>query len=274
MNNENVKIAEENEEILKNKFYVVGKTKFLLEKSLNKMIEGTKIFSKYYPGEREKSLVLPSASGYEPKILVTKEDSFTAAINQIKEYKTSCVLNFASARRPGGGYLTGAPAQEESLCRRSTLYASLEKQMDLYNWSGSNLRRGLYSDWCIFTPNVVIIRDENLELSRPFACSVVTSPAPNRNYALEHGKREEEIERALYGRCELILRVAASQNRRNLVLGAFGCGVFGNDPVVCAKTWQRLLSSRKYGPYFDHVTFAIKTGKSETNYLAFKDMFR
>ena len=210
----------------------------------------------------------------DPRISITKEDSFTAAINQIIEYKSSCVLNFASAKQPGGGYLTGASAQEESLCRRSTLYASLEKQMDLYNWSVKHTRGGLYSDWCILSPNVTIFRNEELNLTwPPYACSVLTSPAPNHDYAVKLGMPEEKIEAALYNRCDLILKVAAANKKRNLVLGAFGCGVFGNDPEICARIWKDLLSKEKYGKHFDHITFAVK-GKNETNYSAFRKVFK
>lgn len=274
MKEENKRIANENLEILKTQSYVCGKTKYLLSKSIERMISGTKVYSNSYK-DGVKISTLISLPKTRPEILITPEDSFAAAANQIINHKTSCVLNFASAKYPGGGFLNGSSAQEEDLCRKSTLYAALSGQEKLYEWSRNNLKNSLYSDWCIYSPNVAIIRNSKLDFMVPLICSVITSPAPNRSAALKNGKVSDlEIDHAMRTRCELILKVAASEKRRNLVLGAFGCGVFGNDPVKVAYLWKDLLSEDKYGKYFKQVVFAIKAGANDDNYKAFKEVFR
>jgi len=269
-----INIANENLEIFKRKEYIVDKTRILLTKSLEKMISNTKIYSNYYRNGINITR-LCDVPKTDPEIIITKQDSFSAAIDQLKNFKTSCVLNFASAKYPGGGFLKGSAVQEEDLCRKSTLYESISRQNELYEWSTKHLRGSLYSDWCIFSPNVVIIRDSNLKLMRPVACTVLTSPAPNRTAALKNKTAtEEDIVIAMKNRCELILKVAAVEKRTNLVLGAFGCGVFGNDPKIVAEIWRDLLKKEKYGKYFKHITFAIKTNKDESNYNAFVKTFK
>ncbi|GAA3694443.1 TIGR02452 family protein [Nonomuraea antimicrobica] len=169
------------------------------------------------------------------------------------------VLNFASARNPGGGYLGGARAQEEDLCRNSLLHPCLLQAPDYYaaHRASSDL---LYSHRVIWSPDVPVHRgDDGRLLDEPYAVSFLTSPAPNAGAALRRdpglGERIRETLRERAGR---VLAVAARHDARRLVLGAWGCGVFRNDPHEVADAFHGHLTG--YGAFsavFDQVVFAV-----------------
>lgn len=167
-------------------------------------------------------------------------------------------LNFASAKNPGGGFLGGAKAQEEDLARCSALYHCVRSQRGYYdaNRAESSL---LYTDHMIYSPRVPFFRDERLDLlDRPFLVGVVTAPAPN---AGEHLRRDSggraAVRETLARRAERVLRVLAHQRQRVLVLGAWGCGVFRNDPAEVAEVFAGLLTTAPYAGAFARVVFAV-----------------
>jgi len=179
-------------------------------------------------------------------------------------------LNFASAKHPGGGFLNGAEAQEENLARSSALYASLTAPpaQGLYGKPKSTL----YTDNLFYSPSCPVFRDDSTGqlLPEPWLCSFITAAAPNAGAARKSGFSEDEIVAALEERADRVLGIAAEQRHRALVLGAWGCGVFKNDPAVVANTFSRLLS-RKYVGCFTYVTFACIG--PETNRAAFHHVF-
>ncbi len=167
-------------------------------------------------------------------------------------------LNFASAKNPGGGFLGGAKAQEEDLARCSALYHCLRSQRAYYEVNRAEPSM-LYTDHVIFAPGVPFFRDERLDLlPRPFCAAIVTAPAPN---AGEHLRRDASghaaIRAALDRRAERVLRVLAHHGQRVLVLGAWGCGVFRNDPAEVAAVFLAWLRAPGYAAAFDRVVFAI-----------------
>ncbi|MEU4120932.1 TIGR02452 family protein [Streptomyces virginiae] len=167
------------------------------------------------------------------------------------------VLNFASARNPGGGYVRGAKAQEEALCRASALYETLLEAPEYYEVHRAEVST-FYTDRVIHSPGVPVFRDDRGELMEsPFLAGFLTSPAPNAGTILrQEPERAAEIPGALARRAELVLEVAASHGYRRLVLGAWGCGVFRNDPAHVAEAFRGLLSGRFAGT-FDRVVFAV-----------------
>ncbi|WP_246002677.1 TIGR02452 family protein [Allorhizocola rhizosphaerae] len=183
-----------------------------------------------------------------PVIEVTRESSLAAA----RRLGSSAVLVFASARRPGGGFLRGAQAQEESIARSSALYACQLTQPGFYRRDYS----GLYTDDVIYSPRVPVFRDDSgALLDTAYTASMLTCAAPNLTElapSLLPG-----VPGVLRRRAVRVLEVAAHHGERTLVLGAWGCGVFRNNPVVVAAAWARALSEV---PHFDHVTFAILGG--------------
>ncbi|WP_328787516.1 TIGR02452 family protein [Streptomyces sp. NBC_00273] len=167
------------------------------------------------------------------------------------------VLNFASARNPGGGYVRGAKAQEEALCRASALYETLLEAPEYYEVHRAE-RSTFYTDRVIHSPGVPVFRDDRGDLlETPFRVGFLTSPAPNAGtIRRQEPERTAEIPAALARRAELVLEVAALHGYRRLVLGAWGCGVFQNDPAQVAEAFRGLLGDRFAG-VFEQVVFGI-----------------
>lgn len=168
------------------------------------------------------------------------------------------ILNFASAKNPGGGFLGGAQAQEESLARSSGLYPCLLRQPAFYERHRQN-RCLLYQDLAIFSPGVPFFVDDDGELlDRPVIASVITCPAPNAGALATNDPAElPRVPSTLLRRAEFVLRLAAAHRVDTLVLGAWGCGVFRNDPALVADTFARLLLNGPYASQFARVVFAI-----------------
>jgi len=182
------------------------------------------------------------------------------------------VLNFASARNPGGGFERGANAQEEALCRDTTLYAALRGQAGFYA-ANKAAPDGVYKDALLYSPNVTVIRDgQGLLRPDPIEIAVLTVPAPNLRALKDQGlwpARRGALEAALSTRIAMMLHCARAQGHRTLVLGAWGCGVFGNDPYDVAARFASGLSA--LGPEaFDRVHFAIPAGGADDNLAAFR----
>ncbi len=188
---------------------------------------------------------------------------------------TVCSLNFASAKNPGGGWLSGSQAQEEALARASGLHVSLETQMEYYEFhrNGGN---ALYSHHMIYSPDVVVFRDDAEELiSEPWSTSIITSPAANAG-ALAKNAPElvPQVETVMRERIDRVLAVAASHGHQHLVLGAWGCGVFGNDPTDVARWFGDQLAHGAAGGTFASVRFSVlDLSPSTATYSAFFEHF-
>ncbi|MCU0748322.1 MAG: TIGR02452 family protein [Akkermansiaceae bacterium] len=204
---------------------------------------------------------------------VTTETTF-AALQRLQQEGASNLgcLNFASAKNPGGGFLTGAQAQEEALARSSGLYDCLLTQPDYYELNRKN-RSCLYLDLAIVSPCVPFIRnDEGTLLEEPIIATVITSPAPNAGaVTANEPDAVSRIVPTLKRRAEMVLRMAVTHGVQNLVLGAWGCGVFRNDPVAVANAFEQLLKPEgDYHGRFQRVVFAVYTSERErANFDAF-----
>ena len=180
------------------------------------------------------------------------------------------VLNFANAFTPGGGFLNGAEAQEESLCRASTLYASLvtEKAAGMYEYNRS-LNSPAASDYMLLSPEVCVFRDQDNHKLRekPYTASVLTVPAVNLHGYDDcvHKPASQEIDELMYRRIENMLAVAIAHEYKNLILGAWGCGAFGHDARRVAEYFYNLLVTKGYRNYFDNICFAIPDDAPQAN---------
>ena len=221
-------------------------------------------------------------------VAVTKSKTFEAAMRLHGAYPDAkiAVLNFASATNPGGGVKSGSSAQEESLCRCSTLYPTLNQRRlwDQYYLPNREANNPLHTDVCIYSPEVVICKtDESIPQRLPeeqfVTVDVITCAAPNLrqrpgNYHNPDASKAASIsKKQLYDlhvkRAKHILHVAAANGVDCLVLGAFGCGAFENDPNVVAKAYA--VAMEEYRRRFDVIEFAIYCRDWETaNYNAFK----
>ena len=146
--------------------------------------------------------------------------------------KNVCILNFASAKHPGGGFLRGSMAQEESIAYVSTLYHSLITS-DMYEINKEDSNEGIYNDIGIYTDEICVFKlDRDEDYIEPFYPSVISCPAVNKTHALKNNLDEEYIYNKMVDRIRLVLEIAQQHNVDTLILGAFGCGVFGNNPTT------------------------------------------
>ncbi|MGW7819830.1 TIGR02452 family protein [Streptomyces puniciscabiei] len=169
------------------------------------------------------------------------------------------VLNFASARNPGGGYLNGAQAQEEALCRASALYTCLLAARPFYDHHRAH-RDPFYTDRVIHSPAVPVFRDDRGRLlAEPYLAGFLTAAAPNAGVVRRtEPRRAAELPGALAVRAERVLETAAAHGYGRLVLGAWGCGVFRNEPAQVAGAFRALLGpGGRFAGTFAHVVFGI-----------------
>jgi len=201
--------------------------------------------------------VPPIAHPGAARIDVTREFTLQAA-SRLAADGDWCVLNFASAKNPGGGFDRGATAQEESLAMSSGLYSCLITQSPaFYDVHRKDPRHGLYSNRAIFSPAIPFFRNDDSSLRQPWCASVITCPAVNMGVAVRDGIDRSTIAREMTARVRLVLATALVHRQRRLVLGAFGCGVFKNEPYDVARTFSQCLKDRLFAGQFDHIVFAI-----------------
>jgi uncharacterized protein (TIGR02452 family) len=204
--------------------------------------------------------------GQEAQAEVANETTLQAARRLSLEGLDPIALVFASARHPGGGFLAGSEAQEEAIARATGLHACLEgRQMYAFH---AQRRDPLYAHWAIYAPGVPVLRADSGELlEEPWTCAFLASPAVNAGVAREHGVSEEIIRGTFRERVRGTLGAAAHHGHRAIVLGAWGCGVFRNDPEVVAVHFQEALRGHVRGA-FDRVAFAVLDGRPGAPTLA------
>ncbi len=263
----NIEIANETIKITKGRKYMHGSNEiFLPDLEFEKVIvispeEGKRIID-YGCSEYKKENMC--------KIKIVNSDSYQAG----RTYDNPLVMNFANAHHPGGGFRLGANAQEESLCRCSTLYASLtsERASEMYQHNNKHLNK-VESDYMLLSPNVAVFRDERYNLLESVSImGVITIPAPNRRGAAFLANKEL-IRETFIRRIRIFLLVSAKYGYKNLVLGAWGCGAFGNDPKDVAEYFKYVLVDEEYGKCFDEVCFAIYGSENGKNITAFRKTF-
>lgn len=220
-------------------------------------------------------------------IVVSNKRSLEAAEAYAKQGKKVCVLNFASATNPGGGVVNGSSAQEECICRCSTLYPCL-KNDDLWTSFYAPHRKAanpLYNNDCIYTPNVCVFKSdinfpELLSRDRWWRVNILTCAAPNlrerpSNPMNPHAGYKQakltpaELETLLTSRIRRIFEVAVANGNEVLILGAFGCGAFRNPPEIVAKVFYNVMQD--FLGYFDTIEYAVyHTEREVANYEAFQ----
>ena len=220
------------------------------------------------------------------KIVVSGKRSLEAAEPYARQGKKVCVLNFASASNPGGGVVNGSSAQEECLCRCTTLYPCLNTDT---MWSAfysphRKANNPLYNNDCIYTPDVCVFKsDTNFPEPLPQAewwkVNILTCAAPNlrerpSNAMNPHAGataakiRPTELEKLLTARVCRIFEVAVANGNEVLILGAFGCGAFRNPPALVARVFYNVMQD--YLDRFDVIEYAVyHTEREVANFEAF-----
>ena len=222
--------------------------------------------------------------------VVSKCRSFEAASKYAKAGKKVAVLNFASSTNPGGGVVNGASAQEECLCRCSTLYPCLDIEVMWKEFYIPHRKKNdpLYNDDIIYTPDIVVCKSdisfpERMDEKDWYKVDVITCAAPNlrdvpSNYMNPHAGdkaadiSDDELYKLHVKRISRIFQAAVAGGVDVIILGAFGCGAFMNSPEVVAKAFKKVQS--EYEQYFETIEYAVFCGGSETpNYIAFCNEF-
>lgn len=208
------------------------------------------------------------------RITLANEKTQEAAHRMSREGPV-CVLSFASARNVGGGFVNGAKAQEEDVHRCAGAYRCLETARRYYEVNRATASL-LYTDHLIYAPRVPWFRvDGRTLLEEPFSASILTAPAPNAGEHLRrHPDGREAVREALHRRAGYVLAVAVEREERSLVLGAWGCGVFRNDPREVAAVWHDWLHGRGWRRHFERVHFAVwDRTKTQRVWAAFEEQF-
>lgn len=243
------------------------------------------------PDEYKEPVVLPRRYGKEKlTVVVSGKRSLSAAYQYVKQGDKVCVLNFASPVQPGGGVLNVSTAQEECLCRVSTLYPCLlEYQKEFYNKHIEDIRSGKmdasYNDDCIYTPDVVVFKTDDSEPSLSknwYNVDIVTCVAPNlrKHPSNRHNAggglnpvhlSQKEILGIHMQRGRKILTIAAKNGCDVVILGAFGCGAYCNPANIVAEAYRRIL--KEFTGVFKTVEFAVYcTNRYKENNKTFKNV--
>jgi uncharacterized protein (TIGR02452 family) len=209
-----------------------------------------------YPPDASLPNVVPSDRKTEFEVV--NDTTLSAARQLVAEGFNPVALNFASAKNPGGGFLNGARAQEESLCRASALYECINGNAMYRHHAAQG--GGFYTNYAIYSPGVPVFKDDDgAVLDEPYLCAFVTAPAVNAGAIRD---RERALVRSeMADRIEKVLAIMAGHDAA--VLGAWGCGVFKNDPDEIAELFAHALRGRFAG-VFAKVVFAVLSSDGET----------
>lgn len=210
------------------------------------------------------------ATGRETVFAVVNDTTLEACRALVAEGYNPVALNFASARHPGGGFLNGARAQEESLCRASGLYQCINGNA-MYRHHAT-VPGGWYTNYAIYSPGVPVLKDDRGEyLDEPYCCAFVTAPAVNAGVIRDRDRGP--IADEMRERVEKVLAIMAGHGHDAAVLGALGCGVFKNEPEVVAQLFAKALRGRFQGA-FAKVVFAVLDSSADRHFIGpFEERF-
>lgn len=258
MNPKLILLAKENLKISKQNFYTNNSKKnFLTKNQKHPLYISKKVFSYTIEPLEDINIDKPKKTSFA-NIEVVKEGSVDTILRYGKKFSndTIGVLNFASAKHPGGGFLNGSVAQEECLCYCSDLYCDLlnQKYYEINRFDKSKY----YSDAMVVSLTTFFRNSKYQFLDTPNQIIVVSCPAVNRNIA----KDKFIANKIMKNRMRKILKTFILYKQTNIILGAFGCGVFKNDANDIANMWKELIIDEEYGRYFDNISFSIIDDKN------------
>ena len=243
------------------------------EQMREKAQKHTEILSRIYSEEIKRcieethlydtSFIRTEETGKEAAFLL--EQSYTQdSVIRNSEMEKMAVLDFASYRHAGGGFINGSIAQEEALCHASFLYNVLSRFPEYYEWNENNYNKGLYLNRALYSPNVYFF---DKDYDNYVSADVITCAAPNRSMLLKDGRfSEKENEEALKDRIRFIRDICDNENVDILIAGAYGCGVFAQKPEAVAHFFRECFSETNV----KKVIFAIPPDR---NYPAFEKEF-
>ena len=224
------------------------------------------------------------------QVVVSSKRTLEAAASYAYAGKKVCILNFASSTNPGGGVIKGSSAQEEAICRCSTLYPNLKEQ-NIWNTFYEPHRRAhapLHNDDCIYTPGVVVFKSDTdypqlLPEDTWYSVNVMTCAAPNLREQPSNGMNSGDGDDAVHisreglqalheKRMCKVLEIAMAKGNEVVILGAFGCGAFRNPPSVVAQAMKTVV--QEYRMNFETIELAVYCStRYDTNYRVFQQVF-
>lgn len=256
-----------------------------LIQAVEQSVQGTKLYK-----EEEYPEIPEMETGAKTSITVTPYRTLQAAQLLYKENpeRKIAVHNFASGTNPGGGVTKGSSAQEECLCRCSTLYPVLKMPVLWENYYKFHRERHdtKYTDTCIYTPEVVVVKTDTempMRLSKEewYRVDILTCAAPNlRSYPPNDVRfrqtikvSDKELLEIHKKRARHMFAIAVANKVDVLVLGAFGCGAFQNKPEIVARAYKEIIE--EFQGRFQQIEFAVFCTKKDTrNYDVFRRVFR
>ena len=200
----------------------------------------------------------------QQEIILDDIDS-SSAVFKYKKGKTA-LLNFASYKNPGGGFLSGSKAQEEALCHDSTLYPVLEHFIDsFYIKNRKKINRSLYTNEALYSEDILFFNNGDIVKSDVITCAAPNVNSAIRNYNISLSENSDTLKE----RIDFIISIANEKQIDTLILGAYGCGVFGQNPMLVAEIFCEKFKNNNL---FDKVIFAIPDNSSK-NYISFMNIF-
>jgi uncharacterized protein (TIGR02452 family) len=269
--------AKETLEIIENGYYEINDTRVNISKEIQHSVNESVLYRPDGFGQILNSVneKVKTIDHFTEIKVINSTVLKAAADMHDRGFEIGC-LNFASAKNPGGGFLGGAIAQEESLALSSTLYAAQMANFEMYEYNRGH-KTLLYSDYMIYSPKVPFFRnDDGGLLEHSYTMNVITSPAVNIGAIKVNRPHEmEQVHETMLTRLDKVLAVFVEHDVQHLLLGAWGCGVFQNKAEDVAGYFKHYLgASGKYEKAFKTVVFAVldryEDGK---NITAFKKAF-
>ena len=226
-----------------------GMMKGLFASEIEKTVETAELYEDGYGRELE----LPEPRFEKTEVRVEWDDAASVASCS---YGKVCLLDPANYRTPGGNYLGGGWSPEEQICAESNLFPILEGLREaFYDGNKHTGRGGLFTDRAVYLSNVIFTTGGIMQKRDVLVCA-----PPNRRFALENHRSEAECDIDLSNRVRTVLHIAAANEVDTLVLPAFGCGFFDNDPSKVAGLFQTWIEA--HPGQFENVVFAIPGGPS------------
>ena len=224
---------------------------------------------------------------FDTRIYAVNDDCLAYARRLVETDSDVCVLNMANRRNPGGGVLNGAGAQEEYLFRCTDYYRSLYQYIDYSGMYGIMRAPHSYpldrNYGGIFSPSVTVFRGLEEEgyplLSQPWKVNMVAVPAVSnpRCISIEGVIRiAPDLISGVKNKMRTVLRIAAINGQKTLVLGALGCGAFRNPPLHTAELFKEVIGEPEFAGVFRRICFVIKedhNSRGEGNFKPFAQVF-
>lgn len=243
----------------------------------------------YYSSDIKKKINFDKLKRYQTEIKVVNQDCLYAAKELIDLGYSPVVVNNASFKRPGGGVGVGSAAQEENLCRRTNLFESIFRfHKDMAKEYGLPFEEQAYplpvNHGAIYSPSIAVFKaseDKNYEyLDEPFMLDIITIAALKNPKLNQKGELDDWSKGVTKSKIRAMLNLAIYWENDSIILGAFGCGAFGNPPNEIAKLFKEVLEEPEYCDKFEKIVFAIIDDKNsykehnpKGNYLPFKELF-